>query len=322
MSPTFTTLPWEIRNEIYSYVFDKKEISIVTYKQITRKFWLVNPLPKRTEDFHGVSDPQNYLALLLAKRTELFHGASDPQKTLALLLVNHQISDEAAAYFYHKMLFRGTWAALRPFIKGIGAYRRDMIKSVEITRTDSIISVFKHNEAFQLLSELPSLRNLRVAITGMEFFSLVTIPEKGLSPQGLSNFTTSVEIRVFDSETSRDREVIAQNVRRNGNFGLVVRAQLNGQENWFLPFFNPFDAKVVGRHQLYVDPGKTADHVTRRVAPRLYELFYRYEIPTLRPPGCEQASDLSEHAAPVSIVYRSVSHGRARWTQWTRPRLG
>ena len=322
MSPTFTTLPWEIRNEIYNYVFDNKSISIVTYKEITRKFWLVNPLPKRIEDFHGLSDSQKTYALLLAKHTQDCHGLSDPQKTLALLLVNHQISDEAAAYFYHKMLFRGTWAALRPFIKGIGAHRRDMIKSVEITQTGSIISIFKHNEAFQLLSELPSLRNLRVAITGMEFFRLVTIPEKGLSPQGLSNFTTSVEIRVFDSETSQEREVIAQNVRRNGNFGLVVRAQLNGQEDWFLPFFNPCDAKVVGRHQLYVIPGKTADHVTRRVAPRLFELFYRYEIPTLRPPGCEQASDLNEHGAPVGLVYRSVSHGRARLTHWTRLRLG
>lgn len=265
MSPTFTTLPWELRNEIYSYVFYYKNVSIRTFRRHAPKLWLLNPLPKRTDNFYGISAPQ---------------------ETLALLRINHQIYEEAAAYFYHKMLFRGTWPALRSFIKGIGAYRRDMIKSVEITQTDPIISVFKHNEAFRLLSGLPSLRKLRVAIPGIEFFKLVTSPEKPPSPQGLSNFTTSVEIRVFVPE--HNRELIAQNGRRNGKFGLVLRAQLYGQENWFQPMSYSCDAKVFRGHMV---TDKTADHVTRRVVPRVFELHFPYEIPTLRPPWCELPSD-------------------------------
>lgn len=222
MSPTFTTLPWEVRNEIYGYVFNYDNVTIRTVKPSTTKLWLLNLPPKRTGGFHGISTPQI---------------------TLPLLHVNHQIYKEAAAYFYHKMLFRGTWSELGPFIKGIGTYRRNMIKSVEISDTDSTISVYKHNEAFQLLSGLPSLRRLRVAIDGIEFFNLVTRPKKPPGPQGLSKFTTSVEIRIFVPETNQ--EVIARNVRRNDTFGLELRKGFNGQANWFRLTSNLCDAKGV-----------------------------------------------------------------------------
>lgn len=265
MSATFTTLPGEVRKEIYGLVFDFETVSITPIRRNARNFQLLNPLSQHTIDFHEICAPW---------------------RSLALLRVNREIYEDAAHYFYHKMIFRGPWPALESFIKGLGAYPRSLIRSVEITQTDFPYLVFEPNEAFKLLSGLPSLQRLRVAISVAEFSILVTPVEYPPSPQGLVDFSPSVEIRVFVPES--EWEATAQNVWRNGKFGLVVRLPRPEPEDWSHRLIDVCDRILFGSHMV---TDETADHATRQVAPKMLELHLDYEIPTSRPPESGKLSD-------------------------------
>ena len=74
------------------------------------------------------------------------YGRYDPQHLLAILFVNHQISDEAAAYFYGKTMFDGGCRAVPAFIKGVGARRRDLIRNVAIMQIDLLALPFDNEK--------------------------------------------------------------------------------------------------------------------------------------------------------------------------------
>lgn len=148
MSSSFTTLPLEIRNEIYSHVFDYDSVMPLSHDDY--KHLILYPAPQETDVCYG----------------------DDPQDLLAIFYVNHQISDEAAAYFYGKKTFRGEWNAIATFIKGIGARRRDRIRSVAIWHPDLLTSFSDIVETFELLSRLPNLRKLRVSAFVHDFTQL------------------------------------------------------------------------------------------------------------------------------------------------------
>ena len=180
MSSTFTTLPLEVRNEIYSHVFGYD--SIMLSSSDTGKHLLLFPSPQKTDGFYG---------------------KSDPQRILAILYVNHQISNEAAAYFYGKTTFRiGEWGAVTAFIKGIGARRRDMVKSVTISYPNLLALRVDNGETFELLSRLPGLRKVRVSTSVQNFTQL----QNDLTRGGILEFAGEVEIAVYN--THGDTKVI------------------------------------------------------------------------------------------------------------------
>ena len=141
MPTTLTTLPLEVRNEIYTFVFDHDRLRL---RGRPRKFF-------QYDHSHG---PYKRLA---------------PQQTLALLSVSQQLSDEAAAYFYGKTIFRGTWPLIAAFVKGIGAQRRHMIRRVEI---DGELSSFEDDESLDMLAELTSLRTVHIRAFTSDFTRL------------------------------------------------------------------------------------------------------------------------------------------------------
>lgn len=172
MSPSFIILPLEVRNEIYSHVFGYDYIA--PFSPDTGKLLLLNPPPQSTDGFYR---------------------KSDPQQILAILCVNHQISDEAAAYFYGKTTFRGGQVAVNAFIKGVGARRRDMIRSVAISHRDLLASPFDNGETFELLSRLPSLRKLRVSTSVHDFTQL----QNELIRCGILKLAGTVDITVYNT---------------------------------------------------------------------------------------------------------------------------
>ena len=82
-----------------------------------------------------------------------------PELNLALLSVSQQISHEAAAYFYGKTIFQGTWPLIAAFVKGIGAQRRNMIRTIRLNWEQSL---FKDDESLDMLAELKSLRTVHI----------------------------------------------------------------------------------------------------------------------------------------------------------------
>ena len=119
----------------------------------TRKLWLVVPQLKPRDGFYNVSNPQ---------------------ATLALLCVDHQISDEAATYFYTNTRSEGEWSQIAALVKGIGARRRDMIRSLEISHPYSMAFGSDGAEILELLSALASLRMVRIAASVPDWTRLQT----------------------------------------------------------------------------------------------------------------------------------------------------
>ena len=152
MPPTFTTLPLEVRNEIYGHLFCYDSITPLSSK--TGKLLHLNNRPRLAPDF-------------------LLHIPSDPQNFLALLSVNHQISDEAADFFYYKTTFHGKWHEIVAFVKGIGARRGNMIRSMEISHPNWYAFIFDKDEDLEMLSGLlPNLRTLHIAASAPDFTRL------------------------------------------------------------------------------------------------------------------------------------------------------
>ena len=145
MSPNFVTLPLEIRNEIYSHVFHYRHIR--PYRAIYGRM------------LHFSS-----------RRDDLF-GPLNPKTFFALLEVSHQISNEAATFFYSNIRFCGGLQHIAAFVKGIGARRRDLIRRVEIKHRSPTDSQFR-DDIRGLLGALPKLRTARIVASVHDFTRL------------------------------------------------------------------------------------------------------------------------------------------------------
>ena len=146
MSPTFVTLPLEVRNEIYSHVFDYSHI--VPFSEVNGKHRLLRR-PGHSSSLREVVDSNRFFALLE---------------------VSHQISDEAATCFYSKVRFCGESDQIAAFVKGIGARRRELIRSVEINYRASIVGfLFDQGDNLKLLDALPKLRTACITASVPDF---------------------------------------------------------------------------------------------------------------------------------------------------------
>lgn len=109
--PPFITLPREIRDRIYDFVWDLgQEVSLSTPLRRTRSSKPGQGRKRKSSPFENV--------------------AADT--ILALLHVNHQISAEAASTFYGKRIFSVDIQDLTPFIEGIGL-RRHLITDINVS---------------------------------------------------------------------------------------------------------------------------------------------------------------------------------------------
>ena len=149
MAPTFTTLPLEIRHEIYRHVFDYDFITPQAGKYSRRLIF--HPPPER---YHGFTEKSN------------------PQILLALLSVSQQVSIEAQAFFYGNTQFRGKRFQIVAFIKGIGPRRRDAVRSVTVSHPASLAFRFDNGETLEMLGLLPNLRTLRITASVRDFTRL------------------------------------------------------------------------------------------------------------------------------------------------------
>ena len=172
MSPTFVTLPPEIRNEIYSHVFNYDPI---------------RP--------HIAANGKRLLFHSLHRYSPDFFAASDPRLFLALLEVNHQILDEAETYFYSNMVFCATPQQISAFIKGIGARRRNMIRRVEIRQSISGSSQFDNRDTLELLGTLPKLRTVHITASVRDFTCL----QNELIQEGILKIAGKFDIFVHTS---------------------------------------------------------------------------------------------------------------------------
>ena len=169
MPTILTTLPLEVRNEIYAIVFDHECLTP-----------LDDTSGRRCKSFQyeqGQTGPFPWGEDLL------------PQQILALLSVSRQISHEAAAYFYDKTIFKGDWPIIAAFVKGIGAQRRNMIRTIEI---DWEQSLFEVDESLDMLAELTSLRTVHIYGPTTDFKQL----QEKLIPECVSGLVGKVDINV------------------------------------------------------------------------------------------------------------------------------
>lgn len=135
-APTFTTLPREIRNRIYDFVWDLG-------KPVAPTGWSSSYMPhsmRRSYPFDRV--PINAI--------------------LTLLHVNHQISAEAASTFYSQRKFYSAPNPLVPFLKGI-ALHRHLIKDIEVLQVPGFEMRFS-TQIFNFLKTLDGLRSFTMRI--------------------------------------------------------------------------------------------------------------------------------------------------------------
>ena len=150
MSPSFTTLPLEIRHKIYGDVFNYQHIS-----------------PTGSLSFGGTKYAVRHFQLP-CKAT---YSEGNPNKVLALLLVNRQISDEAALYFYGNTKFNAELQNMIWFLEGVGTRRRNIIRRVEIVYLECLGRSRCGQKIFDLLSTMHSLQ-----IIHFEVFELLGPP--------------------------------------------------------------------------------------------------------------------------------------------------
>ena len=136
-SPTFTTLPREIRDRIYEYVWDLE-------RDVTALGIAMSSSEREFHPFCGISDA-----------------------TLALLHVSHQISTEAAPIFYGKQTFLLDYCEPGPFLNGI-SLRRHLIKKIEVSWTE--LKSWSTPQILDLLQNMSGLRSftIRTKIRGTE----------------------------------------------------------------------------------------------------------------------------------------------------------
>lgn len=131
----FLNLPREIRDQIYEWVFPFKSSFIVPVCQglsmtVNLEDDDETPTPFHLDRRFYVCSQGAVSSLKCKHRFKI-----QAQQVLKLMLVNRQISSEFAAYFYASLTFSGRPSALSDlssFIKGIGPFRRDLIKTLDL----------------------------------------------------------------------------------------------------------------------------------------------------------------------------------------------
>lgn len=180
MSISFTTLPLEVRNQIYGGVFScisRHPTSPVTPRPIKSCF---DPVPDRNDALNC----KGYA-----------------QEVLALLLVNRQISDESAMYFYAKTTFRAEEWHMIHFLRGVGSRRRNSITSMEIVYDWLLEDAPIEQSIFDLLCTMHSLRTVRCECSEQLDFPLL---QRFLIHSGILQLTGKANISVhniYDHET-------------------------------------------------------------------------------------------------------------------------
>lgn len=194
MSPSFISLPLEIRHEIYGDVFSCQSILSTGSMLLGRSKALCFESSSRVNDG--------------------FYCKELPQKVLALLLVNRQISDEAAVYFYGKTTFRAElWHMIR-FLRGVGTRRRKIIKRVNIIHEQQLRDTLGEQKIFDLLCTMESLQTIRLERFELLDFRLL---QQLLIGFGISNLTGRADISVHHTyqkstivqESSEDERILA-----------------------------------------------------------------------------------------------------------------
>ena len=170
MPPTFTTLPFEIRNDIYDHVFG-------------------NALPTIHVESADTFVGMNCVASGITG--EEWHQ----QSRLGLLLVNHQISDEAAAVGYRKIKIFSTNRQTANAFCRIGARYLRFIQVVDFCFMEVVQEVVEDAcRAFEVLNTLPNLRRIYVLVRPKE----IPILQDALDQGSVKDLAGRCDIRVCD----------------------------------------------------------------------------------------------------------------------------
>ena len=192
-SSTFLELPREIRDQIYEWAFFPDCVYITPIFQATYQ----NPDDSSRLLKKGFS-------VSCEARTPKTLVIPWAQDVLGLMLVNNQISAEAAASFYGKFIFRGrpsSHGVLSSFIIGIGPFRRNLIKRIELDDRSEPIrqSILFEVKILDLLSMLENLRSLTIET------SIPRVLQESLILGRIRKLTGRVEILVRNTLESKAR---------------------------------------------------------------------------------------------------------------------
>ena len=194
MPPTFTTLPLEIRNDIYGRVYGHAVPMIQ-----------LEPLDTFVCMTRVCSD----------KRDKDWYTQWYTQSRLPLLLVNRQISDEAAAVVYRKIKIFPTNCQTRHAFCRIGARYLKYVQVVDFLLMEVVREVVEDAcRAFEVLDNLPNLRSIRVIVVASE----VPILQDALDQGSVKNFAGRCDIHVTGGlrKTRTDRYLEYRRRHRSG----------------------------------------------------------------------------------------------------------
>ena len=129
------------------------------------------------------------------------HSRSPAGDMLGLMLVNRQVSAEATTSFYSNIIFSGCpslGSVLSSFIRGIGPFRRSLIKKIELEDRNL---ASKHTPLdfgiFGLLCMLEHLDQISIETSTWEVMLLLD----NLAQGGINKFTGRVQIVVSNTVT-------------------------------------------------------------------------------------------------------------------------
>ncbi len=194
-SPTFTTLPREIRDYIYELIWESGQI-------VSPSGWRSDHLP------------------FLSPKLHPFDSCS-ADATLALLHVNHQISAEAAPVFYGKRTFSSHPRDLASFLTGI-SLRRHLIKHIELSDFKDIPRGW-----FDLLRSLGGLRSLTISVKYGPF----EIARGYLVRLGIYELTNCVDV-IVRSEHLEDLRFPEDDTDKKNSELTNAWTRVQGQRRW------------------------------------------------------------------------------------------
>ena len=170
---TIFSVPLEIRNQIYCYVYACDIVYPMTKPNGLRCLYM---------DIHKAF-PGSSL------QKELFPSPS-ASKVLALLLVNHQILEEAAAIFYRRNQFQGNALEMSRFIKGIGRVRANLLTNLVLLHTELALE----NDLLKCLLPLEGLKMVHLNSWNKNFDGL----KDSLVRAGILDLTGKFNIEVLN----------------------------------------------------------------------------------------------------------------------------
>ena len=226
-SSPFLSLPREIRDQVYGWVFTFRCDSIGPTNRgkmiIEESDEATKPLVRGFVFCGGGSNPLSQFKCSYFPRA---------RKLLGLTLVNRQISAEAVASFYGTLVFSenpSSKSSLSYFIKGIGATRRYFIKTIELTNR-FMVRDYDFSLDFGIFDLLCTLSNLQKLIIEPSIHDLGQLWEILMSG-GVHKLTGRFQIVVRNS-------IIRSANHRLGEFFKFLRRKTyvwtcaNGQKEW------------------------------------------------------------------------------------------